>query len=261
MALRGNELAHSFGNVATEYNRLRSGPPAAAVDWLIGTGISVAVELGAGTGIMSRMLGERIPELYPIEPDPRMREVFANCWPGRSALAGSAEEIPLPDHSVDAVFSADAWHWFDPATACREIARVLRPGGVLGVTWNLRDSSVAWTDDLFAILDTKKDPARPPGLFKLPADAGFTAPQRHDVRWTRQLSRSEVMALLGTYSPVIALSESERTALHDRLYEYMDTHPELAGREVIDVPFSTACFRARLESDGTGTGAVRTNVS
>jgi len=101
MALRGNELAHSFGTAATEYDRLRSSPPALAVDWLVGDGITNAVELGAGTGKFSRMLAERVPELYPIEPDARMRDVFANSCPGLSARAGSAEEIPLPDASVD----------------------------------------------------------------------------------------------------------------------------------------------------------------
>jgi SAM-dependent methyltransferase len=254
MALRGNELAHSFGTIATEYHRWRSGPPVTAIDWLIGDGIRVAVELGAGTGIVTGMLAERIPELYSVEPDPRMREVFAQSCPGRTALAGSAEEIPLPDDSADAVFSGDAWHWFDPSRTLPEIARVLRPGGVLGVSWNAPDMSVPWMATLFAALAAHDDREHRPGVFVLPANSGFTVPEQRTLTWTRPLGRPEVLALLGTYSPVIALSETERAELYDRSNEFMDTHPELAGREVIDVPYRTLCFRTRLDTrlDTTG---------
>lgn len=246
MALRGNELARTFGTAATEYHRLRIGAPEPAVDWLVGTGIRNAVELGAGTGIFSRMLAERIPELYPVEPDERMRAVFAQSCPELTPLVGSAEEIPVPDHSVDAVFSADAWHWFDPATACREIGRVLRPGGVLAVSWNTKNSRVPWMDELYSALDGAHDPKRLPGDFTLPDNTGFEQPQRHVVEWTRPMSPTDLVALLGTYSPVLAMSESERARLYDRSYEYIDNHPELTGRELIDVPFRTICWRTRL---------------
>ncbi|HEY3611890.1 MAG TPA: class I SAM-dependent methyltransferase [Pseudonocardiaceae bacterium] len=245
MALRGNTLAHSFGTAATEYDRLRSGPPAVAVDWLVGDGITNAVELGAGTGKFSKMLAERIPELYPIEPDVRMRDVFAKSSPGLSALAGSAEEIPLQDASVDAVLAADAWHWFDPATACREITRVLRPGGLLAVSWTLRDKSVPWMAELFAVVNEYDHP-NPPGVFALPENTAFAPPERRVFQWTRPMSPADLVALLGTYSVVLVMSEAERARLYDTSHEYIAKHPQLAGRELIDVPFQAVCWRTQL---------------
>jgi len=125
-------MAGSFGRVAESYDRVRPGPAPAAVDWLVPAGCGAAVDLGAGTGLFTRALLGRVPEIAAVEPDGRMRAVLAERTEGVRVLDGRGEAIPLPDASVDAVFVSTAWHWFDPALAVPEIARVLRDGGRLG---------------------------------------------------------------------------------------------------------------------------------
>lgn len=243
MALRESRRARSFGSAAAEYERLRSGSPVSCVDWLVGPEITSVVELGAGTGHFSRTLAEYVPELYAVEPDARMREIFRVTVPGVTILDGTAEKIPLDDHSVDAVVTKDAWHWFDPDSTPREIARVLRPGGRLGVLWNLRDDAVPWMERLFSVVDSDHDPRCLPGTFVLPDDAGFAPPERQVVRWTRPMSPQDLVAMLGTYSMVLSMPESDRARLYDTSREFIDSHPQLTGRELIDVPFRTVCWR------------------
>ena len=133
------EMAGSFGRVAETYDRVRPGPAPAAVDWLVPAGCGAAVDLAAGTGLFTRALLGRVPEITAVEPDGRMRAVLAVRTEGVRVLDGRGEVIPLPDASVDGVFVSTAWHWFDPALAIPEIARVLRDGGRLGIIWTSRD--------------------------------------------------------------------------------------------------------------------------
>ncbi len=130
----GREL--SFDLVADEYERTRPGYPPDLLDALpIGHDASV-LDLAAGTGKLTRTLAARYAKVVAVEPLANMRAMLERSVPGVPALAGSAERIPLDDVSVDGVFVAQAFHWFDKPVALREIARVLRPGGVLAVIWN-----------------------------------------------------------------------------------------------------------------------------
>lgn len=134
-----------FGRAAEEYERGRPNYPPEAIDWLsdrldLGPGRAV-VDVGAGTGKLTRALAQTGARLVALEPVSEMRSVLEREVPGAQALAGRAEEIPLSEASVDAVVAGQAFHWFDGPRALAEFHRVLRPGRRLGLIWNRRDSS------------------------------------------------------------------------------------------------------------------------
>jgi len=147
----------SFGAAADLYDDIRPSYPPAALRWALGTDPLRVLDLGAGTGILTRLLRALGHDVVPVEPDEAMRARLARSTAGVAPLAGSAERIPLPDGSVDAVVSGQAYHWFDPEPAHREIARVLVPGGVLAPIWNVRDESVPWVRRLALAADGELD--------------------------------------------------------------------------------------------------------
>jgi SAM-dependent methyltransferase len=144
--------AASFGAAADAYERGRPPYPPEAVAWLVPDAARTVVDLGAGTGKLTRVLRTPGRELVAVEPSAGMHEQFARVLPGVRVLAGTAEAIPLPDASADTVVCAQAWHWVDPGRAVPEAARVLRPGGRLALAWNSRDESVPWVAELGRIL-------------------------------------------------------------------------------------------------------------
>ena len=115
------------------------------MDWLLPPRCEVAVDLAAGTGLLSRALACRVPEVIAVEPDGRMAAVLRARSPGVRVLRGTGEAIPLDDVQAGGVFVSAAWHWLDPGRAVPEIARVLRDGGGLGVLWTTRDREVPWS--------------------------------------------------------------------------------------------------------------------
>jgi SAM-dependent methyltransferase len=146
------DLSRAFDRDAAAYERARPSYPPAAVEHLratfgLGPGTRV-LDLGAGTGKLTRLLTPLGCDVVAVEPGPKMREELAATTPGVEILDGTGEAIPLPDASVDAITIAQAFHWLDPARAVPELARVLRPGGGLALVWNVRDSRVPWVAEL-----------------------------------------------------------------------------------------------------------------
>ena len=133
--------ARSFDLAAEEYERTRPDYPEAVLDLLPVASDATVLDLGAGTGKLTRVLARRYAHVIAVEPLDGMRGILERVVPEAEALPGSAERIPLDDASVDAVFAAQAFHWFDHDRAIPEIARVLRPGGVLALVWNGPDES------------------------------------------------------------------------------------------------------------------------
>ncbi len=247
MATR-EERARSFGAIAEDYDRLRPSPASDAVDWLVPPGCTVAVDVAAGTGLLTRQLAQRVPRVIAVEPDPRMRDVLVARSPAIEALDGTGESIPLPDRYADALFVSSAWHWLDPERALPEIARVLRDGGRLGVLWTSRDRDIEWVRDL------DRGPHDPPW----DSDSEAAHRQRRaigleDLRdfdhvelasfgFTRRMRLDDVVEMIATYSAVITSTGPERDELLDAAGAKLTAR--FPGEDEIEVPMRSWCLRA-----------------
>jgi len=259
----------SFGNVAESYDRVRPGPPAEALDWLVPVGCEVAVDLAAGTGLFTRALLGRVGRVVAVEPDARMRDVLARRSPEVDVVAGAGEAMPLPDASADAVFVSTAWHWLDPARAVPEIARVLRPGGRFGVIWTSRDREQDWVAglDLLRSLgtgDTREDGG--PGALRtvgdvrvrlardhsvtLPAGSEFEAEEAASFHFTRTVSVGDVVEWLATSSALITAAEASREAGLAMCRAVLTE--QAGGAAAIEMPMRSWCWRARRAGTSRG---------
>jgi SAM-dependent methyltransferase len=247
-------LRGAFGAVAGEYDRLRSGPPPEALDWMLPPDATEALELGAGTGILTRLLLERIGHVTAVEPDERMRAVLNTTTPGADVRAGVAEELPAESSSCDVVIAASAWHWVDEARAVPEVARALRPGGTLALVWSGPDRSVDWMRSLWAggiVFNPEERDAvdqnrRQRHVVDLEAGgpSPFHPPETALFRWTKSMTREDLVALSATYSVIITMDEPARERHLDAMRRFLDEQEFLAGRDVIDVPMRAYCWRA-----------------
>jgi ubiquinone/menaquinone biosynthesis C-methylase UbiE len=242
--------ATSFGSVAENYDRVRPAPPAAALDWLLPADCDVAVDLAAGTGLFTRALEGRVEHVVAVEPDARMRGVLSARSPGARVLAGTAEEIPLPDAYADAVLVSTAWHWFDLDLAVPEIARVLKDGGRLGVLWTSRDRAEAWVADLDVWRDAG-GPRTPDEVRErlsrqhtvtLPEGAEFSRPEAASFRFSRMISVADTLDWLATASQVITMDPAAREAGLARSRAALLTRADDA--ELVEMPTRSWCWRA-----------------
>ena len=233
----------SFGEEAAAYERGRPSYPPEAIDWLLPSGARDVLDLGAGTGKLTIRLVERGLNVIAVDPIPEMLEVLRGSLPDTPALLGTAEEIPLPDSSVDSVLVAQAWHWFDPERAVKEVARVLRPGGRLGLVWNVRDERLGWVRDLGRIIGHEDDPY---GRRQVALPSPFTDQERSQIEWTSYLTPQALVDLVASRSYCITSPTEVRTRTLDRVRELLNTHPALVNTSGLALPYVTVGIRATL---------------
>ncbi|MFE9693517.1 class I SAM-dependent methyltransferase [Micromonospora sp. NPDC005806] len=238
--------ALSFGVAAAEYDRFRPRYPAEALRWAL-DGVAApaqVIDLGAGTGILTRGVLALGHQVVPVEPDPGMRGQLAVATPGTTALAGSAEAVPLPAGSADAVLVGQAYHWFDKEPAHAEIARVLRPGGTFAPIWNVRDERVAWVAELSRIAHIGDNAGN---VLEKYADFGpaFTPVELGEFAHATTLTPDELVGMLHTRSYWLTASTEEQEKIDRELRDLFATHPDLVGRETVELPYQTFVFRSR----------------
>jgi SAM-dependent methyltransferase len=234
--------ARSFGAAAEVYERARPGYPDAAIDWLLPQGARTVLDLGAGTGKLTRSLVARGLEVVAVEPLVEMREGLAAALPEVRAVAGTAEEIPLADGSVDAITVAQAWHWVDPERATAEAARVLRPGGTLGLIWNRRDERVDWVARIGAVMGSAEAEIMDMDAVEIGPPFGST--ESFVTEWRRRMDVDLLVEMAASRSYVITATSRRRREILDRVRRVAEADPHL-GTE-FDFPYRTYCFRAAL---------------
>ncbi|GAA1438453.1 class I SAM-dependent methyltransferase [Leifsonia poae] len=246
MRERNDKDAHarSFDKAADVYEAARPGYPAEAVAWLLEGVSGPVLDLGAGTGKLTRSVLDRGFDAVAVDPSPAMLGVLAEALPEVDTRVGSGERIPLDDASVGAVVAGQAWHWVDPAVAVPEVARVLRPGGTLGLVWNFRDESVDWVRELGQLMQTETAYASD----EAPPVVGppFAEIERHDVRWVQPMTVDGMLDLARSRSYFITKDADTQAAVIASLRRLASEHPDLAGRDVFELPYVTECYRARL---------------
>jgi SAM-dependent methyltransferase len=238
------ERSLSFGAQAAAYERGRPSYPPEAIDWLLPSRARDVLDLGAGTGKLTTRLVERGLAVVAVDPIAEMLEVLSNSLPDTPALLGTAEEIPLPDNSVDTVLVAQAWHWFDPERAIPEVARVLRPGGRLGLVWNTRDERLGWVKDLGRIIG--REDARDAFDDAVTLPEPFADIDQHQIEWTNYLTPQALIDLVASRSYCITAPAAARTKTLERVRELLATHPALANSTGLALPYVTVCIRATL---------------
>lgn len=205
------------------------------------------LDLGAGTGKLTRSLLEAGHDVVAADPSEAMLHHLMTALPDVEARVGTAETIPVPDASIDVVAVAQAFHWFDYETAMPEIARVLRPSGHLALVWNMRDASVPWVDELWTLINPEEPPrielADMGGGALFGAGALFGSAESATFSYTQTLDREGLIGLVTSRSYVAVLTPEERAPLLEAVSAIYDEHARPDG---IDLSYLTQCFRAAV---------------
>jgi SAM-dependent methyltransferase len=233
--------ARSFGAAADAYERARPSYPDNAVDWLLPAGAHTVLDLGAGTGKLTRAQVARGLDVIAVEPIDEMRATLEATLPEVRALKGTAEEIPLPDQSVDVITVAQAWHWVDVERATAEAARVLKPGGTLGLVWNRRDERVPWVHRLSQVMGSGEAEVIELEAITIAPPFGPTSTFTTD--WSRPMTIDLLVEMAASRSYIITATPRRRRQILEGVRELVSADTTL-GRE-FDFPYRTYCFKSR----------------
>jgi SAM-dependent methyltransferase len=257
------QRAASFGGAAAHYERYRPGPPVEAVEWILPRPVRSVVDLGAGTGALTRLLVGRADEVVAVEPDDRMRALLAEAVPGARAVAGRGESMPLPDASADAVIASSSWHWMDPVPTLTEVARVLVPGGTLAAVWSGPDREAPFLVQAQALLaagqdqsgldeqsteeldQAMNDPVTLTQGLEIPPGLPFEQPEYTAITWDVALDADELVGLLGTFSWVILMEDEARARLFETARRLLRDALGVAGDVTVDVGYRADVWKAR----------------
>jgi ubiquinone/menaquinone biosynthesis C-methylase UbiE len=232
----------SFGAVAQTYDRGRPSYPAEAVSWLVGGEAKVVLELGAGTGKLTRELVAQGHAVYATEPDAAMLALLEKQVPGCSAKVAGAEEIPANDRSVDVVVAGQAFHWFDHEVALREIARVLKPGGHLALAWNFFDQRIPWVRRLVEAMGEQGMTSSSHGILA-GSDLFGPVEDKTFAHW-QDVNRETLVDIVASRSYVASLDEAAREARLDKVRALYDDYGR--GHDGMQLAYRTECFRAQV---------------
>jgi SAM-dependent methyltransferase len=230
----------AFADVAAAYERARPGYPLGAVQWLVGGEPLDVVDLGAGTGKLTRALVALGHRVVAVEPLDEMRAQLEAAVPDAHAVAGKAESMPLPDASADVVASAQAFHWFDHDDAMPEIGRVLRPDGRLALVWNSRDDRDPWMSRLSAIIGNES--IRESDVVPILEESGlFRWVETARYSFEQVLDRDGLLDLVLSRSYLAKLANEDRQPVLDAVGALFD---ETAVDGGVRLAYVTECFRA-----------------
>lgn len=238
---RRRELGGSFQDGGRHYQRIRPGYPEEAARWLVPPGAGDALDAGAGTGKFTELLLAMGLSVTAVDPSADMLEQLRAHYPAASPVQATAEATGLPAEAFDVVTVAQAWHWCDALAASTELARVLRPGGTLGLVWNQMDTKVPWVHRLSRIMhagDVYKPEFRPV------VGPEFTGLEGHVAHWFDRVTTTELMELAKSRSYYLRAGEATRAKVLANLDWYLHDHLGHTLDEELDLPYLTLAWRA-----------------
>ena len=237
-------LGSAFEQGGADYERLRPGYPSDAVAWMLeGTPEGMVADIGAGTGKLTRSLVESGREVVAVEPSRDMLDRLSAHHPDVEARLGAGENTGLEAASVAAVVYGQAWHWVEPEAGCAEAARILRPGGTLGLMWNFMDTDSpaadAFNRAMHALDPDRADRADSSDDVTAP----FTGREVARFSWTWQITTADLADLVTTRSYYLARPEHERADIRAAVADAVTSHVGPIGDTLVGLPHTTEVHR------------------